>query len=116
MRIHDYDWKKFAVRGGCGLFAELRLFCPYCVGQNIVQTTGFEVGKDRTIFAAAQEIIKEIVSGEYLCEGCGIQSIIAPIKLRDYNLEHLMSYLNEEFFDSLVVSPAPAKALGICIN
>lgn len=116
MRIHDYDCKKFAIRGGHGLFAELKLFCPCCEIKNIVQTTGFEIGKDQTVEVAVQKIVQEIVSGEYRCEKCGISSAITPEKHRDYQLDHLMSYLKKGFFDSLSEGPAPAKVLGICIN
>lgn len=116
MRIHDCDLKKFALGKGYGLFIELRLGCSCCDGQNIVQTTGFEIGKDRTIETAAQKIIKEIESGEYRCKDCGILSNISPVKLRDYDLEFFMRKLNKEFFNSLPVGPAPAKVQGICIN
>lgn len=118
MRIKSSWWLKFLfnIRKGKGLFVKLWLECPVCQTINTIDTTGFEIGKERSIFDAAEEIFKQITLLECRCEECGVVSAIAPKKHREEEIESLRYELNKKFFDALPLSMFPAKTKGIGVN
>jgi hypothetical protein len=111
-------WLKFDLGGsrGEGLFVRFSLECPVCKDHNPMDTTGYEIGQDRSLSEAVENILKEVASCGYECSRCGVSSKIAPPRHLEDEIKDLAEELTEAFFQALPFSDKPAKVQGICIN